>query len=390
MTRKARIQDVTAIFDAKNHAAVGEGLSFHTALVICGYPKSVVPTRFFGFFVPGLSQGGATLFATLLAFVCHAQAATADKPNIVYILTDDLGYGDVQCLGGERSKIPTPNLDRLAAAGIIFTDAHSSSAVCTPILPTKDWQGKSGLGAYGDFVMETDWAVGKVLAALETAGVADKTLVIFTSDNGCSPQAGVAQLQKQGHFPSEQRRGLKADIFDGGHRVPFLVSWPAQVKPGSSSDQLICLTDLMATCAEILGTKLPDNAGEDSVSMMPILRGKATTPLREAVVHHSINGSFAIRQGPWKLGLCADSGGWSAPKPGSKEAAKLPPVQLYDMTQDIGERVNESKAHPQIVERLTRLLEKYVADGRSTPGAPQKNDVEILIRKQDTPTADSE
>jgi arylsulfatase A-like enzyme len=483
------------------------------------------------------------LVATLLTLACHAPAATLQKPNIVYILVDDLGYGDVQCLGGERSKISTPNLDRLGAAGMIFTEAHSSSAVCTPtrysiltgrynwrsplqkgvldgygsplinadrltvptllkqhgyatacigkwhlgmtlpkqpldltigdgpttrgfdhffgisgsldmppfafiednrfteaptvektwgrkgaaapgfeaaevlpllakkageyigkqaeagkpfflylaltsphtpILPTTAWQGKSGLGAYGDFVMETDWAVGEVLAALRTAGVANNTLVIFTSDNGCSPQAGVAQLEKQGHFPSERRRGFKADIFDGGHRVPFIVCWPDQVKPGSSSDQLVSLTDLMATCAEILETKLPDNAGEDSVSMMPVLSGKAITPLREAVVHHSINGSFAIRQGPWKLILGADSGGWSAPKPGSKEAAKLPPVQLYDMTQDIGERANECKSHPQIVERLTRLLEKTIADGRSTSGTPQKNDAEIVIRKQNT------
>ena len=135
----------------------------------------------------------------------------------------------------------------------------------------------------------------------------------------------------------------------------------------------------MATCAEILGVKLPDNAGEDSVSILPALLDKADKPLREAVVHHSIKGDFAIRQGQWKLELCASSGGWSEPTPGSKAAKRLPPVQLYDMAKDIGERVNEYKEHPEIVGRLLKLLEKYVADGRSSPGAPQKNDAAIKL-----------
>ena len=182
-------------------------------------------------------------------------------------------------------------------------------------MPTKEWQGKSGLGNYGDFVMETDWAVGEVLAALDKAGIADNTLVIFTSDNGCSPAAGVTKLEEQGPFPSELRRGYKADIWDGGHRIPFIARWPGKIKPGTRSDQLICLTDLMATCAEILGAKLPDNAGEDSVSILPALLGTATEPLHEAVVHHSINGTFAIRQGHWKLELCP------APAAGAKAGA---------------------------------------------------------------------
>jgi hypothetical protein len=135
----------------------------------------------------------------------------------------------------------------------------------------------------------------------------------------------------------------------------------------------------MATCADILGAKLPDNAGEDSVSILPALQGK-TWP--RAVVHHSINGSFAIRQGNWKLELCADSGGWSAPRPGSKEAQGLPTTQLYDMSKDIGERANEYNDHPEIVARLTKLLEKYIADGRSTSGTRQSNDAPIELRKK--------
>jgi len=139
---------------------------------------------------------------------------------------------------------------------------------------------------------------------------------------------------------------------------------------------------LMATCADIVGAKIPENAGEDSVSLLPVMLGAATAPLHEAVVFHSINGSFAIRQGPWKLDLCASSGGWSAPKPGSKEAKQLPPVQLYDMTKDVGERTNEYKDHPEIVAQLTKLLEKYIADGRTTPGPLQKNDAPIQLWKE--------
>jgi arylsulfatase A-like enzyme len=257
----------------------------------------------------------------------------------------------------------------------------------TPILPTKEWQGKSGLNPYADFVMQTDATIGAVLDALDRQGLVENTLVIFTSDNGCSPAAKIPELLAKGHNPSARFRGHKADIFDGGHRIPFLVRWPARVKAGSRSDQLICLTDLFATCAGILGRKLPDDAAEDSVSILPALTGEAKTPLREAVVHHSINGSFAIRQGQWKLELCPDSGGWSEPKPGAAAAAKLPPVQLYDLANDIGESRNVEAQHPEVVARLTALLEKYAADGRSTPGRPQANTGKVEIRRPAKGTA---
>ena len=250
-----------------------------------------------------------------------------------------------------------------------------------PILPTPQWQGKSGLNAYGDFVMETDDCVGQILAALDKLDLAANTLVIFTSDNGCSPVANIPEMESKGHFANFHFRGAKADIWDGGHRIPFLARWPGKVKAGAQCDQLICLTDLLATCADLMQAKLPDNAGEDSVSILPALLGAETAPLREAVVHHSINGSFSIRQGRWKLELCSGSGGWSAPKPGSKEAKTLPPVQLYDLSADIGEKENVQGLHPDVVARLTRLLEKYVSDGRSTPGEAQKNDAPIDLWK---------
>jgi len=249
----------------------------------------------------------------------------------------------------------------------------------TPIAPSAAWQGKSGLNPYADFVMETDACVGQVLRALAAEHLAENTLVLLTSDNGCSPQADFPALAAKGHHPSYVFRGAKADIFEGGHRVPFLVRWPGHVRPGSTCDQLIGLVDVLATCADILGVRLPASAGEDSVSFLPALLDAAPRPLREALVHHSINGSFAIRQGRWKLALCPDSGGWSAPRPGSREARNLPPVQLYDLSADIGEQTNLQGQHPEVVARLRRLLEEYVARGRSTPGQPQHNDREVRI-----------
>jgi arylsulfatase A len=476
-------------------------------------------------------------------------------PNIVYILADDMGYGDVACLNKD-GKIPTPNMDRLAQEGVVFTDAHSGSAVCTPtrygvltgryswrtrlkqsvlygysrslmdpdrlnvasylkpygyrsacigkwhlgldwatkdggeakagnvdyskpvgngpaamgfdysfgipasldmdpyvyvendrvvegatetievqrgmgfyrggpiapsfthigvlptltdkavgcidqhaathadkplfmyfplpaphtpILPTEEFQGKSGIGPYGDFVCQVDWTVGQVMEALERNGMTQNTLIVVTSDNGCSPMANFGDLAKHGHDPSYVFRGHKADIFEGGHRVPFIARWPARVKAGTTCDDTICLTDLMATAADIVGGALLDNAGEDSVSILPALLGQAGRPMREATVHHSINGSFSIRQGKWKLEFCPGSGGWSAPKPKQARQQNLPGIQLYDLSTDIAERTNVHDQHPDVVERLTKLLEKYIADGRSTPGAPQQNEGETSI-----------
>ena len=178
----------------------------------------------------------------------------------------------------------------------------------TPVVPKSPWLGKSGLNGYADFVLQNDYCIGQVLDALDKAGLTENTLVVLTSDNGCSPAAGFDELVAKGHNPSYHFRGYKADIYDGGHRLPFIVRWPAKVKAGSTSDQLICHTDLLATCAEIVGAKLPANAAEDSVSILPALLGTATEPLHEAVVHHSASGAFAIRQGRWKLALCPGSG----------------------------------------------------------------------------------
>jgi arylsulfatase A-like enzyme len=252
----------------------------------------------------------------------------------------------------------------------------------TPIVPKEPWRGRSGLNEYGDFVMQTDAAVGEVLAALEKAGLERNTLVVVTSDNGCSPAAGVEQLEKLGHYPSGPLRGYKADIWEGGHRVPFIVRWPARVRAGSRSGQLVCLNDLLATCAELLGEQLPDDAGEDSFSFLPAMLQRKPAPgrpARDAVVLHSVSGRFAIRQGRWVLALCPGSGGWSRPR--DAEAAKqgLPAVQLYDLEADLGQQKNVAEGNPEVVARLRALLEKYVTEGRSTPGKPQRNDVPVQI-----------
>ncbi len=469
-------------------------------------------------------------FALTLISLTTALLAEAkdDRPNIVYILADDMGYGEVQALNPERNKVPTPHLDRLTKEGMHFTDAHSGSAVCTPtrygiltgryawrtrlkssvisnydtpliaagrltvpellgkhgyhsacigkwhlgftledgaksqkgklmgaavgtitkdgpttrgfdeyygfhharmmksvfenglcteivepidmlgrlteksreyisiqaktnqpfflylplssphtpIVPSKNWQGKSGISAHADLVMETDWVVGEVMDALEKAGASKNTLVIFTADNGTSAgPAEAARVEKLGHYASAHLRGYKSDIWDGGHRVPFIVRWPAQIKADSSSDHPTCLSDLMATCAELVDAELPDNAGEDSLSILQVLKGNATdAPKHKAIIHHSISGKFAVRKGPWKLVLCPGSGGWTSPTDKAAKSKKLPPIQLYNMANDPGETSNLHDKHPKVVEELNDILNQFVKDGRSTPGAPQKND----------------
>ncbi len=465
--------------------------------------------------------------------------AGATKPNIVFIMADDMGYGDLGCYN-KKSKIPTPNFDRLAAEGMRFTDAHSPSAVCTPtrygvltgrycwrsrlkrgvlngyspalidtqrmtvasllkqngyatacigkwhlglgsdkktdynkplvpgpnalgfdyfygipasldmtpycyiendrpvakptltieagkasedgwwragaiapgfkhvevlprltekaveyidnhaekspgkpffmyfplpaphtpIAPADFVKGRSQAGGYGDFVVEVDWTVGEVTKALARNRLADNTLIILTSDNG-SPgrtkinRANYSIIELFGHYPSGDLRGIKADIWDGGHREPFIARWPGKIPPASTSDELICLTDLLATCAAVLGVELPDNAGEDSYNILPALLGrKPGKPIRQAIVHHSGSGMFSIRQGQWKLILGRGSGGFSKPKTYKPKPGE-PKGQLYNLQDDLAETNNLWHKHPEIVKRLTDLLEKYKKQGHS-------------------------
>ena len=490
--------------------------------------------------------------------------AEASSPNIVYILADDMGYGDVQCLNQERGKIATPHMDQVAAEGMTFTDAHTTSSVCTPtrygimtgrynwrtrlqwhvlngyglpliptdrvtvpsflgnsgyttamigkwhlgleiptidgkqakpagglrqkmkkgafpteelsnidwkgtikggpvdlgfdswfgitasldfppyvwirdrnwigegnyakafarpgpasedfeaievldklaaesvqyisdyqsdkpffiymplpsphtpIVPTKKWQGKSGIGRYGDYMMQTDDLVGQVVKALDAKGISENTLLIVTSDNGCSKAANFKQLESHGHFASAQYRGSKADLWDGGHRVPFLVKWPQVIQAGSVCDELTCQTDMLATCAELLDKELPASAGEDSESILPLFSGKPTEFSRKGIIHHSVSGHFSYRQGKWKLLLAKGSGGWTAPtEKQMSKVADAPEGQLYDLEKDPGEQDNLYLKNSEVVETLMAQLKADVANGRSTAGEKQKNDIPV-------------
>lgn len=507
----------------------------------------------------------ASLIYCLLA-LSHFSHAADKLPNIIVIYADDLGYGDVSCYNPERGKIPTPNIDRLALQGMRFTDAHSSSAVCTPsrytlltgryhwrsrlqrgivglwgkplitpdrltigglaqrndyrtacigkwhlgwdwpipegkkalfnsggyhgkkdltateeqkaawnetfskpipggptavgfdeyfgtdvpnwppycfiendrtvgipseyaaaelfeknmasqqgpalegwtlepILPAladravafiereaktpepfllympltsphtplsvnDEWKGKSGLNLYADFVMETDAVVGQVLDALKKSGADENTLVVFTSDNGCAHYAGAAELEEKGHFPSGPLRGYKADAWEGGHRVPFIVTWPGVVKPGTECGELVHQADLMATFAEAFGRKLAGNEGEDSFSLMPLLRG-VKNPVRKNAVSASISGVPAVRLGPWKYIPAPGSGGWG------KGGDQSQPIQLYNLANDIGESTNLAAKEPERVTRMEKLLGQLIENGRSNPGTVQENDVKV-------------
>ncbi|MFC5051869.1 arylsulfatase [Rubritalea spongiae] len=504
------------------------------------------------------------ILSVCAAVPAFAQAASEKAPNIVYILADDLGYGDVQCLNPERGKIPTPHMDKVAAEGMTFTDAHTSSSVCTPtrysimtgrynwrsklqrsvldgygepliptdrltvpsflrengyttamigkwhigldiattdgkkarpksglrqkrgkgsfspaelsnidwkgeikggpvdlgfdtwygisasldfppyvwirnrnwvgegthakafhrdgpasedfeaidvldklaaesvkfiseydsdkpfftyiplpsphtpIVPSKKWQGKSGLGDYGDFVMQTDDFVGQIVKALDDKGISENTLLIVTSDNGTSKRADFKHLESQGHFASAQFRGSKADIWEGGHRVPFLVKWPKVIPAGSKSDILTCQIDLLGTCAELLGKELPTNAGEDSESILPVLKGEKPEFTREGIIHHSVSGHFAYRQGQHKLILAYGSGGWTAPNEPTAKKQGAPKAQLYDLSADPGEQNNLYESKPELAEKLLSQLTEYVGSGSSVKGKKSHNDVESI------------
>ena len=243
----------------------------------------------------------------------------------------------------------------------------------TPIAPASEFIGKSGAGRYGDFVHQVDATVGRVLEALERNGLTKNTLVIFTSDNGSPARDGAnmggnsgSVVEKFGHDPSRPWRGMKADIWEGGHRVPFVARWPGRTRPNTRSAELICLTDIMATVAAIIGHKLPASAAEDSYNILPALQGETGDgPIRASVVHHSLRGTFAIRSGTWKLIVDElASGGFSRPalvkpKPGD------PGGQLYNLADDPAEKNNLWSAKLEIVKRLSKQLDQIKQAGNS-------------------------
>ena len=235
------------------------------------------------------------------------------------------------------------------------------SAPHTPWLPLPEFAGTSGAGHYGDFVAQVDHVVARITRALDD--LPRETLVIFTSDNGAHWLA--SERSEFGHDANGPWRGQKADIWEGGHRVPLIVRWPGHVEAGSVSAELVSLTDIMATAAALLGAELPHEAAEDSYDFLPVLT--ATGPgTRSAMIQHSMSGTFAVRDGDWKLIVGLGSGGFTQPQridPGPDD----PAGQLYDLSSDPSEEENLYASHPEVVTRLTTMLERYQREGRSRP-----------------------
>jgi arylsulfatase A-like enzyme len=255
----------------------------------------------------------------------------------------------------------------------------------TPWVPTKEFHGTSKAGPYGDFVHQSDWAVGQILAALDEHDLTERTLVVVTSDNGSHWPPG--EIERWNHRANADWRGMKADIWEGGHRVPLIVRWPGVVAPEGTSDQTVCLTDLFATLAAVVGHRLDRAEAEDSFDLTPVLRDEATEPttlgeqrpIRPATVHHSLDGTFAIRRGAWKMveGNLG-SGGFSPPRVGPPKPGG-PAGQLYHLGDDPSEHDNRWQGEPETVGELTRMLERFREEGRTRhprpggrPGSPAR------------------
>lgn len=265
-----------------------------------------------------------------------------------------------------------PNLTRRA---VHYIDERSSSgqpfflyfplpAPHTPILPAGEFEGSSGINPYADFVIMVDWVAGEIVKALERNGRLQNTLLVFTADNGCSPWADFKMLAEHGHQPGYIFRGHKADLYEGGHRIPCVVQWPARITTPRIVEQTVCLNDFMRTFGDLSGYSFKPGEAEDSFSLLPVLTGKNPEGIvRETVIHHSINGDFAIRKGDWKLLKSPGSGGWSFPRPG-KETNGLPPLQLYHLGDDPRETANLYESFPGVVEELSYELEQIISSGR--------------------------
>ena len=248
---------------------------------------------------------------------------------------------------------------------VAYTSPHK------PVIPAEEFQGLSKAGAYGDFMAETDARIGEILDALDRHDLARDTLVIFTSDNG--PETTYRErLRRFGHASAGGLRGGKRDLYEGGHRVPFIVRWPTRVKPGRMSSEIVSQTDLLATFADLMDRKLGPEEGEDSFSFLPLLDGQERLE-RPPLVHHSASGHFSVRDGRWKLNMIRGSGGslpprYIEPKPGE------PGFELYDVESDLYESNDVVSQHPEVVDRLRKAISAIVTEGRSTAGNTVRND----------------
>ena len=337
-------------------------------------------TRFDLPLVPGPNAIGFDYFWGIVASPSRSPYVYIENTGVEAFPSDSIASSAHRRRGGGgfwRPGLIAPGYDHedvlpiMVDKSVAFIEEHASNgpfflyvaltAPHTPWLPLKEYRGKSDAGYYGDFVVQMDDAVGEILRAIDD--VERETLLFFTSDNGASwPEADRVSF---GHDANGPWRGQKADIWEGGHRVPFIVRWPGRVEPNSTSDHLVSLTDFMATSATLLGAHLPEVAGQDSYDFYSTFTS-ATPGTREAMVQHSLHGMFAMRQGRWKLITERGSGGFTHPRSLEAEPGE-PAGQLYDLYSDPAESLNLYLEAPAIVDSLTVLLEYYRAAGRSHP-----------------------
>ena len=285
---------------------------------------------------------------------------------------------------------PYENIPMTTRKGVEFIKKHAAGdqpfflyfaypSPHAPIIPNDRFDGKSGAGPYGDFVVETDDSVGQLLAALESAGIADNTIVIFTADNGPEHYA-YERDKKFGHWSSRPLRGLKRDIYEGGHRVPYMVRWPGKVAAGASSDGLVSQIDIMATLASVVGYDLSDKAAEDSHDLRPLWTGLTQTSPRQTHIHNTKGHAFAIRHGDWTLVQRKNGYHSQGYKKWEKRhdypADNGGEAQLFNISKDIGQRMNLIAQHPEKAHQLVTLLQKIRAQGHSAPRLSDHSDKE--------------
>ena len=244
-----------------------------------------------------------------------------------------------------------------------------------PVVPSEKFQGKSGIAPIADFVMETDWSAGQIIGAIDKAGIAENTLVIFTADNGHSHYTGWQKLIEAGHLPSGPFRGHKGDVWEGGHRVPLIARWPNHIKANSSSTQMVCLTDLFATCADLIGAELPNDSAQDSYSFLPSAVGKkfsgSENAKRSTMINHSNFGEFAYRNENWKL--VYRLGGKNL----TQSRGKATVAELYNLENDIAEERDLAGVEIDRVQAMSTELAQAIQLGASRPHASGQNDCRV-------------
>ncbi|WP_087974229.1 sulfatase-like hydrolase/transferase [Oceanobacillus rekensis] len=262
-------------------------------------------------------------------------------------------------------------IDRFTEDDKPFFLYYPNHLVHGPLIPNEQFEGKSGIGPYGDFVLQLDHYVGEIVDKLKEKGIFEDTIFILSSDNGASGVADFEGLKKHGHNPSYIFKGIKGDIWEGGHREPTIISYPPMIQGGTASNHMISQSDIYRSIAEIIGAKITDDTAEDSISNIPLWQGKNES-VREDIVHSSANGGFSIRRGDWKLELVYNGGGLADSRKGA-EGQMFQPAELYDLKEDISETNNLIHEHPELVKSLKESLKEYIVKGRSTPGEPQEN-----------------